>query len=328
MPAHLNDKPDLFGTQLYFGDQRRRREKEASAGESKPVGRNWTTVAIADAKAEYRTPTTQKRNFWASAHRSEKLSILERVSVKHSKLTELIEDIEKITLQLKDADIEPDFLAWADRGLELNRHHLDFWHDVDFGLGVDFLGQPIEIGAKTHEIDSEDEHIRQTEEAVVIEILQEIKNESAPIEKFRPTPELLSAWIAGLNAATSEVNQAPISEQEALDDSRYFEELASVINKVINNFGKLKAYDGGRYRLTFAGKFLPSVETLFVEHLMLPPRFDVRFLDELLSQIYLQSQRTSVFKGRWGELIVDNDNELVLDLNKRRSRSIAQVLKG
>ena len=163
-------------------------------------------------------------------------------------------------------------------------------------------------------------------EALPEELLVENIHDSE--DEFHASKRLLSAWIEGLNASRVEAGEKTISTDTALNNPQYFFELERNIDKIITNFGRLKAYDGGNYHLTFGGKLLTSVENIFVEHLLLPPRFAVKFLDELLEQLLIQSKKGPVFRGEWGELVLDERNELILKLVRRKPTTLAQLLKG
>lgn len=167
---------------------------------------------------------------------------------------------------------------------------------------------------------------RSSEEAVLD---QKVVQVSAPEGRsFDATRELISAWLEGLNAVRAEGGHEALLPLSSETETRYAAELTRQLRKVISNFAKRKAYEGGAYRITFAGKFLPSVESLIEDHLMLPPRNAVQFLDIFKDELYRQSSDQSVFSGRWGELTVDDAGELVLNLLKRRSRKLSTVLKG
>lgn len=153
--------------------------------------------------------------------------------------------------------------------------------------------------------------------------------ESEPVVRsFEVKPELISAWLEGLNAVRAEGGHAALLPLSSHTEEKYAAELTRQLRKIISNFAKRKAYEGGAYRITFAGKFLPSIESLLEDHLMLPPRNAVQFLDIFKGELYRQSSGQAVFSGRWGELTVDDASELVLNLQKRRSRRLAAVLKG
>jgi hypothetical protein len=148
------------------------------------------------------------------------------------------------------------------------------------------------------------------------------------IQKFQSSPKLVTAWLEGLNASITEVGGEAIDVSFALVGGAYFEELNRAIDKVLSNFGKFKSYDNTKYHLTFGKRLMPSIESLFAEHLFLPPRQAVDFLDELTALLYSQSSENAVFRGKWGKLIVDQKGELLFELKKRRKRTIAQVLKA
>ncbi|UWR10628.1 hypothetical protein [Sulfitobacter mediterraneus] len=145
---------------------------------------------------------------------------------------------------------------------------------------------------------------------------------------FVASSELISAWLDGLNAVRAEGGHDALLPVCAETKDNYAAELARQLRKVISNFAKRKAYEGGAYRITFAGKFLPSIEGLIEDHLMLPARNAVVFLDIFKNELYLQSAKRAAFSGRWGELRVDDAGELVLKLQKRRSRKLSAVLRG
>lgn len=145
---------------------------------------------------------------------------------------------------------------------------------------------------------------------------------------FRPSDVLIRHWIAGMNENIREAGGSEIQETEVLNHPDFYMELSRQIHKLINNFAKRKAYEPGRYRITFGGNLYPSLEGLIADHLMLPPRSAVPFLNELKRQLYEQSANEPVFRGRWGELIVDDANELVLSLVKRKRRKLLGVLRG
>lgn len=147
-------------------------------------------------------------------------------------------------------------------------------------------------------------------------------------KKFIPSVGLVKVWLEGRNAYLSEAGEQLIATQSASNNKSASAELARNIRKIINNFGKRKAYDNKRYRITFGGNFLPSVETLFADHLMLPPRVAPVFLDILLDLLYEQSKNESVFYGRWGNLIIDESGELTLALQRRRQQKLSKVLNN
>ncbi|MDJ0995623.1 MAG: hypothetical protein QNI90_18735 [Dinoroseobacter sp.] len=152
--------------------------------------------------------------------------------------------------------------------------------------------------------------------------------EDARMERaFIPSKNLIEAWLDGLNAVRAEGGHAALPPVSKNTEAQYSEELVRQLRKVISNFAKRKAYDGGRYRITFGGRFLPSIEGLIEDHLMLPPRNAVQFLDAFKVELYAQSSDGPVFRGRWGELIVDEASELVLVLQKRRARRLSAFLK-
>lgn len=170
-------------------------------------------------------------------------------------------------------------------------------------------------------------------------VLRSPEEETAPDQKvdrereteglsFEAKPELISAWLEGLNAVRAEGGYEALLPLSSETETQYAAELTRQLRKIISNFAKRKAYEGGAYRITFAGKFLPSIESLIEDHLMLPPRNAVQFLDIFKEELYRQSSDQSVFSGRWGELTVDDAGELVLKLLKRRSRKLSTVLKG
>lgn len=145
---------------------------------------------------------------------------------------------------------------------------------------------------------------------------------------FKASEALVQHWIRGVNSNLEEANQPTVDLLSAAKNQTYAAELEKQIRTIINNFAKRKAYEGGRYRISFGGRLYPSIETLLVDHLMLPPRNAVDFLDELRALLFDQSKERPVFYGRWGKLIVDDANELVLDLVKRKSRKLSKVLKA
>ncbi len=169
----------------------------------------------------------------------------------------------------------------------------------------------------------------QVPEKVVLSVSPDVDTDSAlPTSGFVPSSDLVAAWVDGLNAVRREAGQAEISASEAESNAQFSTELAKQLRKVISNFAKRKSYEGGRYRITFAHKLLPSVEGLIEDHLMMPPRNAVAFLDLFREELYAQSADGAVFMGRWGQLVIDSAEELVLILNKRRSRKLMKVLKG
>ncbi|EBA13087.1 hypothetical protein [Roseobacter sp. CCS2] len=145
---------------------------------------------------------------------------------------------------------------------------------------------------------------------------------------FLVSSDLLEAWIDGLNAVRLEAGLGTVELSEAQRDIRYVNELTRQLRKVVSNFAIRKSYDGGRYRITFGRQFLPSISSLIVDHLMLPPEQAVVFLRAFRELLYTQSTDGSAFKGRWGNLAIDDANELVLILHKRRSRKLSTVLKA
>lgn len=145
---------------------------------------------------------------------------------------------------------------------------------------------------------------------------------------FIPSPELVGAWVEGINENLREADEPLISVEDAQNDLAYATELARQLRKVIANFAKRKSYSVERYRITLGGKLYPSVEGLIEDHLMLPPRNAVVFLDMFNKLLYDQTKEGPIFYGRWGSLIIDDASELVLVLAKRRSRKLAKVLKG
>lgn len=145
---------------------------------------------------------------------------------------------------------------------------------------------------------------------------------------FQPSSDLIRLWVAGINENVQEIGGEEIHEADALMSAEFKLELSRQIHKVINNFAKRKAYESGRYRITFGGNLNSWLEGLIADHLMLSPRSAVPFLNEFKRQLYEQSVDYAVFKGRWGELVIDDANELVLDLVKRKSRRLLGVLRG
>ena len=163
-------------------------------------------------------------------------------------------------------------------------------------------------------------------------VANEADSETTKVERatqaFVPSDNLVLTWIEGINSNLSEAGETPIVKNAALEEARYRLELTKQLNKIFNNFAKRKAYEGGPYRITFGRKLYPSVENLIIEHLMMPPRHAVPFLDEFLKCLFAQSRSGAVFSGKWGSLVVDDANELVLDLNKRKRRRLTKVLSG
>ncbi|MCW2306750.1 CesT family type III secretion system chaperone [Rhodobium gokarnense] len=146
---------------------------------------------------------------------------------------------------------------------------------------------------------------------------------------FKASKELVVAWLEGLNENLREAGEPMISISQAWQMEQYAIELERQIRKIINNFAKRKAYEGGHYRITFDGRLLSFIESLFADHLMLPPRNAVAFLDILREDLFEQSRDGPVFHGRWGSLSIDDDsNDLVLFLEKRKSRALSKVLRG
>lgn len=145
---------------------------------------------------------------------------------------------------------------------------------------------------------------------------------------FKASSELIAAWLDGLNAVRKEGGHEALPSVSSETQEYYAAELTRQLRKIISNFAIRKSYDGGAYNITFGGKFLPSIEGLIEDHLMLPPRNAVVFLDIFKEELYNQSSLTPVFSGRWGELKVDDAGELVLKLIKRRSRKLSSVLRG
>jgi hypothetical protein len=179
------------------------------------------------------------------------------------------------------------------------------------------------VEAETPHLDSLRHLFSQTE--TVAEDLAERSDAGA---FFEPSNDLVAFWVAGMNEHIQEVGGDEIKVEQAQNSSEFKKELALQLHKIVNNFAKRKAYESGRYRITFGGKLYPSVEGLISDHLMLPPRSAVPFLNEFKRLLYAQSSPDPVFKGRWGSLIVDDANELVLDLVKRKSRRLQGLLKG
>lgn len=144
---------------------------------------------------------------------------------------------------------------------------------------------------------------------------------------FVPSSNLVSFWLEGLNSVRREAKKAQISITNTDDFAHYSAELVRVLDSVLSNFAKLKAYDGGRYHLTFGGKILSTVETLIVDELLIPPSYSSAFIRELHGLLLVQTTEQPRFRGRWGELIVDEKKELIFALLKRKRRTLAQVLR-
>ena len=145
---------------------------------------------------------------------------------------------------------------------------------------------------------------------------------------FVPSPELVSFWLDGVNSVRSEGGKAPIYVSSLGDFEFYSAELVRSLDTVLSNFAKIKAYDGGRYHMTFGGKILSTIETLIVDELLIPPSFTSNFVKELHKLLVSQSELRPRFSGRWGKLILDDRRELIFDLIRRSRRTLAQVLKG
>lgn len=147
-------------------------------------------------------------------------------------------------------------------------------------------------------------------------------------EVFNPPPELILAWVQAMNDNLREAGEKLMDEQAAVDNRELANHVAREVRKIIANFGKRKSYEGGRYRITFGGQFLPSIQNLFVDHLSVPPLRAPSVLEPLKKALYAQSTGTPCIQGRWGDLIVDEANELTLRLERRKRRSLASVLRG
>lgn len=145
---------------------------------------------------------------------------------------------------------------------------------------------------------------------------------------FVASIELLKSWVDGLNAIRAEGKHEALKPVTSDTQKSYADELTRQLRKVISNFAKRKSYEHKAYRITFGGEFLPSFEGLIEDHLMIPPRNAVAFLDIFKGELYRQSTEHAVFSGRWGELIIDHEGELLLKLQKRRARNLSSVLKG
>ena len=193
------------------------------------------------------------------------------------------------------------------------------------GMHMKDISNPLE---KLVEVDSQDldvwSHLFAKSEAVAEEPSERTDTNSF----FEPSNELVALWVAGMNEHIQEVGGDEIKVQQAQSSVELKRELARQLHKIINNFAKRKAYESGRYRITLGGNLYPSVEGLISDHLMLSPRRAVPFLNEFKRLLYAQSSQEPVFKGRWGMLIIDDANELVLDLMKRKNRRIQGLLKG
>jgi hypothetical protein len=157
---------------------------------------------------------------------------------------------------------------------------------------------------------------------------QQSSSHDREVSEFVPSTELVEAWLEGVNENHQAAGEPLIPVAAAARDQRYSKELSRQIRKVIANFAKRKAYEGGRYLITVAKKMHPFLEGLIQDHLMLPPRNAVKFLDIFKAELYRQSANGPVFYGRWGELVVDERGELVFVLNKRRSRKLSTIIKG
>ena len=153
-------------------------------------------------------------------------------------------------------------------------------------------------------------------------------NQNYDAQTFVASPELVSYWLDGVNSVRSEARKAPIYVTNLADFEYYASELVRSLDTVIANFAKLKAYDGGRYHMTFGGKILSTIETLIVDELLIPPSFTSSFVRELHGLLVSQTEMRPRFSGRWGTLILDDRRELIFDLVRRTRRTIAQVLKG
>lgn len=147
-------------------------------------------------------------------------------------------------------------------------------------------------------------------------------------EKFVPSPDLISFWLDGVNSIRRESGNFELSVLTDSDFQHYSSELTRSLETVIDNFAKLKAYEGGRYHMTFGGKILSTIETLIVDELLVPPSFSSDFVRELNKLMVSQSRMNPRFYGRWGKLIVDDKGDLVFDLVRRTRRTLAQVLRG
>ena len=145
---------------------------------------------------------------------------------------------------------------------------------------------------------------------------------------FSPSRKLISIWIEGMNQNYQEANRSQLDLERSLDDPNLTAEVSRQVRKVINNFARRKAYDGGSYRITFGRKLIPTLQNLFLDHLMLPPLVAKDFLTELTKLVYEQSTENACFKGRWGQLVIDDLGELVITLEKRKRRSLDQMIRG
>lgn len=159
------------------------------------------------------------------------------------------------------------------------------------------------------------------------EVEKDVQRESVQGE-FVVTRELMSSWVDCLNAIRAEAKEPPVSLDAALQDKQYSNGLLRQLNKVISNFGIRKSYEGGRYMVTLGQKLYPTLAGLIVDHLMLPPEEGAVFLATLKKQLYEQSAKGPVFHGEWGKLIIDDANELVFVLEKRRKQKLSKLLKA
>ena len=145
---------------------------------------------------------------------------------------------------------------------------------------------------------------------------------------FVPSPALISYWLDGLNSVRSEAGKPQLYVESRADFEFYCSELIRSLDTVIGNFAKLKAYDGGRYHMTFGGRILSTIETLIVDELLIPPSFTSCFVRELHGLLVSQSRLRPRFSGRWGALVVDDRGELIFDLVRRKRRTLAQVTRA
>jgi phage terminase large subunit len=60
--------------------------------------------------------------------------------------------------------------------------------------------------------------------------------------------------------------------------------LSVLVDKVISNFARYKAYEYENYRITFGGQLLPYLEGLIADNLFLPPRPAINFSNILVKE--------------------------------------------
>lgn len=152
---------------------------------------------------------------------------------------------------------------------------------------------------------------------------------SLPITReFVPSIILLRLFVEGRNVYLAEEGRDEIPLETAVSDSELSKELGRAIHKVVANYGKIKSYDHSKVRLTVAGHMSKFVQSLFGDHLSIPPTETVDFCRELTLRMSEQLSNNFEISGRWGELVVGEDGDLIYNLHRRKRRTLTQVLKG